>query len=108
MPAGREPARATVYGDAFPVTSLPLPRFGNTIEIKDQVVGYEKIEVTVTVEIEKGTARAPAVAVAEKPRILRHICERAVTVITVQHVPPPVSHEQIFIAVIVKVTDADG
>src|SRR5581483_3964165 len=100
-----QPARAAVHGNPFEVARRILPRRGDLLEVEDKVIGYEQIKSPVAVVIHPRATRAPARALVPQSRRLRHIRERAVAVVPIEHVLPPAGDEDVVETVVVVVAD---
>ena len=85
-----------------------LARQRHRFEVEFQVVRNEQVQVPATVVVEESAAGPPADIGAGQARILCDIGERAVTVVPVQDVLPPIRDEQVVVPAVVVVPDADG
>ena len=81
----------------------PLPTSGASWQIETQIVRDEQIETPVPVVVDEGAARSPPGLPGRQPGGARHVLERAVAAIMVQHVLAVVRDRQIDEAVVVVV-----
>jgi hypothetical protein len=71
-------------------------------------VGHYQIEKAVAVEIEKGTACAPACFRSGKPCGFGLVTKRAVPLVAIKDILAPLGYEEVGIAVVVIVAGADA
>src|SRR6185503_7221856 len=95
-----------VDGYALPGAIRSLARFGSVGDIEFQIISYEQVEFAIAVIIDEGAAGAPALSISKHSRLLRHITETTIAIISVENVLAPIRNEQIFIAVVVVISNA--
>ena len=78
------------------------------LQIEINVVGDEEIELSVAIVIEEGAACSPADSLSSDSCFLAYIGEGAVAVVVIQHVLAEVGDEQVVVAVVVVIADADA
>ena len=66
-----------------------------------------QIEKTVPIKVDECAARAPARLCREESARLGFVTKRAVTLIAVQDVSPPLRHEQVYISMVVDIAGTD-
>src|SRR6266436_6324363 len=64
--------------------------------------------MAIAIVIYKRASRVPTLAAASHSRFFRHIRECSIAIVVVQNIFAKVSHEQIFVAVVVVIPDADA
>ena len=106
--AAGEPERPAGDRDVVVAAVGRLARTRRLRRVEVHIAGDEQIQMTVTVIVQKTAACAPAGSRSRDAGFLRDVGERAVAVVAVQHVVPPVGDEQIVEAVVVVVADATG
>ena len=80
-------------------------RSGREVDI--DIVGDEEVELAVAIVIDERAASVPAFAVSGDAGLLADVGEGAVAVVVIENVFAEVADEQIVVAVIVVVADAD-
>ena len=83
-------------------------RHGRGLEIEIDVVGDEQIELAIAIVVDESAAGAPASSRARDSGLFTHIGEGAVPIVVVQNILAEVSDEQIVVAVVIVVADADA
>src|SRR5262249_29958111 len=79
---------------------------GSSLQVKIQVIRHEKIKKPVAIVIHKRASSAPTSTRFTQSRARRHIGEGTVAIIVIEHVLPPVSHEQVDVSVVIVITRA--
>src|SRR5947199_7832300 len=75
-------------------------------QVEVDVVCDEEVEAAVAVIVDEGTARIPALAVADYSGFLTYIGEGAVPIVVIENVLAEISDEQVVPAIVVVVADA--
>ena len=106
--AAGESLRPAGHGDLVvaAVGRVAGPRRPGRIEV--HVARHEQVQMAVPVVVEKAAAGPPAVQRSRDPGLLGDVRERAVAVVAVEDVPPPVADEEVVEAVVVVVAHAAG
>src|ERR1700730_4993909 len=100
-------ARAAHYGDPFPLAKGIVGR-RSFFRIEPYVIANEKIQVPISVVVEKSTARTPADLLIVSPGLASDVGERSVAIVVEQNVVSPEAAKQVVPAVVVVVDDADA
>ena len=101
-------ARATHDRNALPLAIVRVGCGGNLFGIELDVIAYKKIEVTVPVVIEKGTARAPTNLLLPETGFARNIRKSSISIVVEEDVMPPEGAKQVVPSIIVVVADTDA
>src|SRR5580700_4483483 len=102
----RQTTRATHHRNAFPYTIGSLARRGRRRQIEIHIVGYDQVEPTVAIIVDKCAAGAPSFSRACDSGFFRHFRKNA-ALIVIQAVLAIVGDVDIFPAVVVVIPDAD-
>src|SRR5262249_29762827 len=78
----------------------------DAVGIELHVVGYEQIEASVAIVIQKAASRAPSPPGSRDAGFLGDVGKGAVAVIVIENVPAPIRYEQIVEAVVIVVAYA--
>src|SRR5262245_44971043 len=104
--AGRKPPWAAHHREVLPFTEVAGPFGRCLLDVEVNVVRDKKIEITVSVVIDKGASGAPSNRFVCEAGFLRNVLERAASRIPVEHVVAVVSNEQVGITIVVVIAGA--
>src|ERR1700747_849744 len=105
---GRQTARAAHDRFALPLALAGLARVRRMGQVEIHIVHYDKIQKSVSVEIEERAAGAPARFWRKQAPLPGLVLERAIAQISIENVPSPLGDEQVRISMIVYVSNADS
>ena len=99
-------ARPAHHVQTFPLAPLSLagPRHGIVCEV--HVACDKQVNFSVAVIVNKTAARVPLVARGPEPSFFSHVSKRAVAIVVIQNILAPVCHEQVQVAVVLKIANA--
>jgi hypothetical protein len=108
MAAKGQATGTTVDRDALPIAVSARTGAGYVIEIELEIVRDEQVEMAIAIVIEEGAAGTPSGFGVDETRFASDIFKGTVSQIAVELVLPEVSAEEVVVAVVVIVTDADS
>src|SRR2546430_13771567 len=104
---GRQTARTAHDRSCFPLALVGLARVRRVGQVEIHIVDYDKIQKSVSVEIEERATCTPARFWRKQPPLLGLVLERAIAEISIENVLSPLGNEQVRISMIVYVSDTD-
>src|SRR2546423_12792070 len=105
---GRQTARTAHDRSSFPLALVGLARVRRVGQVEIHIVDYDKIQKSVSVEIEERTTCTPARFWRKQPPLLSFILEGAIAKISIENILSPLGDEQVRISMIVYVSNTDS
>ena len=103
-----EASRSAVDGDSPVVAHGVITRFRQVRPVNLQVISDKQVQMTITIIVDKGAARAPSgfAAVAQACE-LRHVSECSIPIILIKNILAIIGNKDIFKAIVIVVRDGD-
>src|SRR5215471_179766 len=105
---GLQPTRPALDGNSLPAAVRVFAGRQGIFKRKANVVGNEKVQVSIAVVINERAAGAKPWLIVPEPGRFGYVCESAVAVVAVKRVLPEICEENIVKSVVVVVSDANS
>src|SRR6267143_6005204 len=105
---GGQTSRAAHDRLSFPLALAGLARVRRMGQVEIHIVDYDKIQESVSVEIEERATCTPARFWRRQPPLFGLVLERAIAEISIENVLSPLGDEEVQIPMIVYVCDTDS
>src|SRR5438128_8015384 len=104
----RQTARAAHDRLSFPLALAGLARVRRVCEVEVHIVHDDEIQKSITVEIDERATCTPARLWRKQPTFLSFVSKLAIAEVAIENVLSPLRNEQVGIAMIVDISDADS
>src|SRR5579864_167766 len=105
---GRQTARAAHDRFSLPLALAGLARVRRMGQVEIHIVDYDKIQKSISVEIEERATCTPAWFWRKQPPLPGFILECAIAEISIENILSPLGDEQVRISMIVYVSNTDS